>query len=223
MVVRVHGGAIVSSGVVNLTYEARKMIAGPHKKLIGQAAARLIPDHSSVFINIGTTTEEVALALSGHTGLLVITNNLHVASDLYRNSAQEVFILGGTVRQTDGGIVGSHVVDLISQFRVDLAIIGISAIDSDGSLLDFDIREAQASRAIIEHARKVVLVADSSKFSRTAPVQIAHLSDIDIFITDSLPSPKIAELCADHAVQVIETGGPPAEPESFDLEADEIG
>ena len=141
---------MVSSGVVNLAYDARKMLAGPHKKLIGEAAARVVPDHSSVFINIGTTTEEVARALGGHSGLLVITNNLHVATELYRNTAIEVFLLGGTVRQSDGGIVGSHAVSLIGQFRVDLAIIGTSAIDADGTLLDFDIREVQASRAIIE-------------------------------------------------------------------------
>jgi DeoR family glycerol-3-phosphate regulon repressor len=209
MVVRVHGAAMVSSGVVNLAYDARKMIAQPHKKLIGEAAARLVPDHSSVLINIGTTTEEVARALSGHTGLLVITNNLHVATELYRNSAIEVFVMGGTVRQSDGGIVGSHAVNLIAQFRVDLAIIGTSAIDTDGTLLDFDIREVQASRAIIEHARKVVLVADSSKFARSAPVRVAHLSEIDIFVTDRLPSPAIAEMCRLHGVQVVETGGPP--------------
>ena len=65
-------------------------------RLIGEAAARLIPDNSSLFINIGTTTEEVAKALSGHSGLLVITNNLHVASELYRNRAIEVIITGGT-------------------------------------------------------------------------------------------------------------------------------
>ena len=208
MVVRVHGGAMVSSGVVNLAYDARKMIAGPHKKLIGEAAARLVPDHSSVFINIGTTTEEVARALGGHTGLLVITNNLHVASELYRNTAVEVFVLGGTVRQSDGGIVGSHVVNLIGQFRVDLAIIGTSAIDADGTLLDFDIREVQASRAIIEHARKVVLVADSSKFARSAPVRVAHLSEIDMVVTDRLPSPAIAALCHLHGVEVVQAGGP---------------
>lgn len=208
MVVRVHGGAMVSSGVVNLSYEARKMIAGPHKKLIGEAAAALVPDHSSVLINIGTTTEEVARALNGHTGLLVLTNNLHVATELYRNSAIEVFLLGGTVRQSDGGIVGAQVVDLIGQFRVDLAIIGTSAIDADGTLLDFDIREVQASRAIIEHARKVVLVTDSSKFARSAPVRVAHLSEIDIMVTDRLPSPAIADLFRLHGVQVVEAGGP---------------
>ncbi len=207
MVVRVHGGAMVSSGVVNLAYDARKMLAGPNKKLIGAAAALLVRDHSSVFINIGTTTEEVARALGGHAGLLVITNNLHVATELYRNNAIEVFVLGGTVRQSDGGIVGSHVVTLIGQFRVDLAIIGTSAIDADGTLLDFDIREVQASRAIIEHARKVVLVADSSKFARSAPVRVAHLSEIDIFVTDRL-SVGIADLCRTHGVEVIEAGGP---------------
>jgi DeoR family transcriptional regulator, glycerol-3-phosphate regulon repressor len=217
MVVRVHGGAMVASGVVNLAYEARKLIAGPHKKLIGEAAARLVPDHSSVFINIGTTTEEVARALAGHTGLLVITNNLHVAVELYRNSAIEVFVTGGSVRHSDGGIVGSHAVNLIGQFRVDLAVIGTSAIDADGTLLDFDIREVQAARAIIEHARKVVLVSDGSKFARSAPVRVAHLSEIDMFVTDRLPSAAIAELCRLNGVEVVETGGP-IEAESEDDE-----
>ena len=79
---RVHGGAMIASGVENLAYEARKAVAAPHKRLIGAAAAALVPGHSSLFINIGTTTEAVARALGGHAGLLVITNNLHVAGEL---------------------------------------------------------------------------------------------------------------------------------------------
>jgi DeoR family glycerol-3-phosphate regulon repressor len=207
-VVRVHGGAIVTSGVENLAYEARQLVAQPLKRLIGEAAARLIPDNSSLFINIGTTTEEVAKALLGHSGLLVITNNLHVASELYHNKAIEVFLTGGTVRQTDGGIVGAVTVAQIEQFRVDVAVIGTSAIDSSGTLLDFDIREVEISRAIIEHARKIVLVSDSSKFSRSAPVRIAHLSEIDVFVTDRLPSPAVVDLCERCEVKVLETGGP---------------
>lgn len=207
-VVRVHGGAIVASGVENLSYEARQHVAHPHKRLIGEAAARLIPDNSSLFINIGTTTEEVAKAVVGHSGLLVITNNLHVANELYRNKAIEIFLTGGTVRQSDGGIVGAVTVSQIEQFRVDIAVIGTSAIDLNGTLLDFDIREVEISRAIIEHARKVFLVSDSSKFSRAAPVRIAHLSEIDVFITDRLPSPAVREMCEGCEVKVIETGGP---------------
>ncbi|MGI3898970.1 MAG: DeoR/GlpR family DNA-binding transcription regulator [Janthinobacterium lividum] len=207
MVVRIHGGAMVASGVVNLAYEARKLIAGPHKRLIGEAAARLVPDHSSVFVTIGTTTEEVARALSGHSGLLVITNSLQVAAELYRHPGVEVVVTGGSVRRSDGGIVGSQSEAVIAQFRVDLAVIGTSAIDADGTLLDFDIREVQAARAIIEHARRVVLVSDSSKFARSAPVRVAHLDDVDILVTDRLP-PAAAELCRAHGVQVVEAGGP---------------
>jgi DeoR family transcriptional regulator, glycerol-3-phosphate regulon repressor len=207
-VVRVHGGAIVASGVENLAYEARQLVARPHKQLIGQAAAKLIPHNSSLFINIGTTTEEVARALSGHSGLLVITNNLHVANELYRQKAIEIFLTGGTMRHGDGGIVGAATVSQIEQFRVDTAIIGTSAIDATGTLLDFDIREVETSRAIIGHARKIVLVADSSKFSRSAPVRIAHLSEIDTFITDRLPSQAVADMCKECDVEVIEVGGP---------------
>jgi len=90
----------------------------------------------------------------------------------------------------------------------DIAIIGTSAIDPNGTLLDFDVREVETSRAIIEHARKIVLVADSSKFSRSAPVRIAHLSEIDVFVTDRLPNLAIAEMCQRCEVKVIETGGP---------------
>ncbi len=207
MVVRVHGGAMVASGVVNLAYEARKLIAGPHKRLIGEAAARLVPDHSSVFVTIGTTTEEVARALSGHSGLLIITNSLQVAAELYRHPGIEVVVTGGSVRRSDGGIVGAQSEAVIAQFRVDLAVIGTSAIDADGTLLDFDIREVQAARAIIEHARRVVLVSDSSKFARSAPVRVAHLDDVDILVTDRLP-PAAADLCRAHGVQVVEAGGP---------------
>ncbi len=207
-VVRVHGGAIVASGVENLSYEARQLVAQPQKRLIGEAAGRLIPDSSSLFINIGTTTEEVAKALGGHSGLLVITNNLHVANELYRNKAIEVFLTGGTVRQSDGGIVGAVTVSQIEQFRVDIAVIGTSAIDLSGTLLDFDIREVEISRAIVKHARKVFLVSDSSKFSRAAPVRIAHLSEIDVFITDRLPSPAVFDMCKECEVEVIETGWP---------------
>lgn len=204
---RVHGGAMIASSVANLAYEARKLVAQPVKQLIGEAAARLIPDNSSLVINIGTTTEEVARALGGHTGLLVITNNLHVASELYKHPGIEVIVAGGTIRRVDGGIVGASTVEHIRQFRTDLAVIGTSAIDPDGTLLDFDSREVQVSRAIIESARRVMLVADSSKFVRSAPVRIAHLRDVDILVTDRVELPETIELCAHFGVQLVQAGG----------------
>jgi DeoR family transcriptional regulator, glycerol-3-phosphate regulon repressor len=202
---RVHGGAIFPSGVENMEYEARRQIAAEEKLAIGRAAAALIPNNASLFINIGTTTEAVSQALLEHTGLMVITNNINVANRMRVFPKFEVAIAGGIVRASDGGVVGEAAVDFIKQFKVDFAVIGTSAIDADGALLDFDYREVKVAQAIIANARNVILVSDSTKFERTAPVRIAHLSQMRSFVTDYCPVPAVREVCVDSAVQLIET------------------
>jgi DeoR family transcriptional regulator, glycerol-3-phosphate regulon repressor len=197
---RTHGGAVIASSVENLSYEARRFIAAAEKRAIGAAAAALIPNESSLFINIGTTTEEVATALTNHQNLLVISNNLNVAMALYRHPTIEVIVAGGPVRRSDGAVVGSSAVDLIRQFKVDMAVI-----DDDGSLLDYDPREVNVSRAIIDNARRVLLVCDRTKLERAAPVRVGHISEIDAFVTDRLTSVKLRDVCMTHGVRVIET------------------
>lgn len=148
----------------------------------------------------------MARALVDHEGLLVITNNLNVATLLYRHPAIEVILAGGPVRRADGAIIGSAAVEFVRQFKVDYAVIGASAIDEDGALLDFDYREVRVARAIIENARRVVLVADAHKLDRTAPVRIADLREVDVFVTDRLTSAPLRELCSEHGVEVVEVG-----------------
>lgn len=202
---RIHGGAVFPTGNENVQYEARRAMASLEKQAIGAAAARLIPNKSSLFVNIGTTTEAVGEALAGHEQLMVITNNINVANRLRIVSGMEVVIVGGVVRGTDGGIVGEAAVDFIKQFKVDFAVIGVSAIDEDGALLDFDFREVKVAQAIISNARHVILVSDSTKFERTAPVRIGHLSQVHSFITDRCPVEKIREICSGNDVRLIET------------------
>jgi DeoR family glycerol-3-phosphate regulon repressor len=210
---RTHGGAINSSSVENLSYEARRQIAAVSKRAIGAAASELITDNSSLFINIGTTTEEVARALSSRKGLVVITNNINVALMLYPNASLNVIVAGGPVRHSDGAVVGSATVDMIRQFKVDTAIIGASAIDEDGSLLDYDALEVHVSRAIIENARKVILVCDQMKVGRSAPVRIGHMSQISAFVTDRLTSAPLRAICSRHDVQLIEARPDTEEPD----------
>jgi DeoR family glycerol-3-phosphate regulon repressor len=204
LLTRIHGGALFPSGIENMEYEARRKIAADEKEAIGLAAARLIPDHASLFINIGTTTEAVSKALLDHDGLMVITNNINVANRMRVYPSIEVVIAGGVVRGSDGGIVGEAAVDFIKQFKVDYAVIGASAIDHDGALLDFDFREVKVAQAIIANARHVILVADATKFERTAPVRIGHLSQVDTFITDRCEFPAIRNICRDSEVDLIE-------------------
>lgn len=199
---RFHGGATVASGVANFGYAARRQLATDEKRQIGMKAATLIPDNSSLLINIGTTTEQFASALRGRRGLMVITNNINVVNILREFEEIEVIVAGGVVRHSDGGVVGEAAVDFIRQFKVDFAVIGTSAIDEDGSLLDFDYREVKVAQAIMDCARQSILVADSMKYSRTAPVRIGHVSRLDYFVTDKLPPPRLLEICREHEVQI---------------------
>ncbi len=202
---RTHGGALFPSGIENVQYEARRRIAAAEKTAIGQATAALIPSNASLFINIGTTTEAVSQALLDHSGLMVITNNINVANRLRVYPRIEVVIAGGVVRAADGGVVGDAAVEFIRQFKVDYAVIGASAIDEDGALLDFDYREVRVAQAIIANARHVILVSDSTKFERTAPVRIGHLSQVNSFVTDRCTLPPIRAICQEAGVRLIET------------------
>ncbi|WEX07437.1 DeoR/GlpR family DNA-binding transcription regulator [Chelativorans sp. AA-79] len=204
LLTRIHGGALLPSGIENMEYEARRDLLAEEKRGIGRAAAELIPNKASLFINIGTTTEAVSDALLDHKDLMVITNNINVANRMRVYPAFEVIIAGGVVRGSDGGIVGEAAVDFIRQFKVDYAVIGVSAIDEDGSLFDFDLREVKVAQAIMANSRHVILVSDSSKFERSAPVRIGHVSGVDTFITDRCPSGNFRAVCRDSNVRLIE-------------------
>jgi DeoR family glycerol-3-phosphate regulon repressor len=111
---------------------------------------------------------------------------------------------GGLVRRTDGVIFGETAVDFIRQFRADIALIGSAAIARDGSLLDYDLREASVARAIIGSARHVILAADSTKFDRIAPVCIGHMSQVQTLVTDAGCPPELRTLCKAHGVNLFE-------------------
>ena len=110
---RYHGGAGVASSTENVAYTQRKVLCLREKQQIAAMVADKIPNNASLFINIGTTTEEIAKALCNHQRLKVITNNLNVASILSGNENFEVIVAGGLVRHRDGGIIGPLTIDFI--------------------------------------------------------------------------------------------------------------
>ena len=199
---RHHGGAGLPSSVKNAAYTARKVMCMPEKRRIARLLARHIPDNASLFIDIGTTTEEVANALIHHTGLRIITNNLNVAIILSENEDFEVIVAGGVVRSRDRGITGKATVDFIRQFKIDFGIISVSGIDSEGCLLDFDFQEVGVGQTIISNAQKVYLVADHTKFGREAMVRLCNLRDIDALFTDRMPGKNICQMLSQADVRL---------------------
>ena len=209
LLARTHGGARLASRVENMSHAARRLLAGDAKQAIGRAVADRVPNDASLFINVGTTNEAVARALLQHSGLLVITNNLEVASLMRPYAQNKVLIAPGEVRSSDGAVIGEAAVDFVGQFNVDFAVIGASAIDADGALLDYDYREVRVAQAIVSNARHVILAADASKHERAAPVRIGHVSSVHTFVTDRCPGKVFRGLLDGFDIEVIETGCPP--------------
>ena len=208
LLARFHGGVRVpSSTTENIAYRQRQKLNEQVKQRIARAVARAVPENCSLIINIGTTTEAIARELLRHKGLRVITNNLNVAAILSDNPDCEVIVAGGVVRSRDRGIVGEATVDFIAQFKVDIALIGISAIEADGTLRDFDYREVKVARTIIEQSREVWLAADRSKFNRPAMVELARLNEVDVVFTDAPPPPPFDTLLAQGDVECVVAGG----------------
>ncbi len=199
---RVHGGAILPSGTTNIGYEDRRGLNAAAKDAIAAACAAEIPDDCSVFLNIGTSAEAVAERMRAHRNILVVTNNMNVAAILTANPDCEIVVTGGSLRRSDGGLVGDLATATIRQFRFDIAVIGCSALEREGDLLDFDMAEVGVTRTILQQARRVFLVADASKFERTAPVRVASLMELDTFFTDRPLPPDLARACRERGVRL---------------------
>ena len=181
---RVHGGAILPSGTTNIGYQERRTLNADAKAAIARACVARIPGNASLFLNIGTSTEAVARELLHHDNLMVVTNNMNVANILVDNPGCDIVVTSGHLRRADGGLVGQLAAETIRNFKFDLAVIGCSALDVDVDMLDFDIQEVSVSQAILRQSRRSFLVADQSKFKRTAPARIASMADVDVFFTD---------------------------------------
>jgi DeoR family glycerol-3-phosphate regulon repressor len=210
LLTRFHGGVrMPGSTTENIEYRKRQQLNAQAKQRIGLQVARRVPHGSSLLINIGTTTEAIARALLHHKGLRVITNNLNVAAILNDNPDCEVIVAGGVLRARDRGVVGEVTVDFIEQFKVDIGLVGISGIESDGTLRDFDSREVKVARAILAHSREVWVAADHSKFNRPAMVEMARFDQVDVLFTDGVPPDPFPALLTRAGVTLVDCSEEP--------------
>lgn len=204
---RTHGGAAMADGLVNLAYMDRRRMNSEAKDAIGRVAAGLVHPGNSVFLNIGTTTEAVARHLRDVPNITVITNNLNVAQILSTHATAEVIVTAGRLRRSDGALVGDLAVQTLRRFKPDIAMIGASAIDHQGVLLDYDPDEIRVTHAILDQAGIPVLVADQGKLQRRAPVRVTNITRMSYWVTDSDPAPAMRSLCKGAHVRVVTPAG----------------
>ena len=175
---RFHGGAGKLDPQVRLGYQRKAGLAVAEKQAIGRAAAAAIADGALVFLDVGTTVEAAARELARRPGFTIVTNSLRAAA-LFDPDDHEVRVTGGLVRGADGSMVGDAAVGMVRMHRFDHALIGCSAIEPDGAVMDFDAEKVAVKLAAMASARARSLLATSRKFGLTARIRIGALADFD--------------------------------------------
>jgi DeoR family glycerol-3-phosphate regulon repressor len=177
------GGAFASPGVARYGHlERQSTLAGVKKKLVA-ALEEFLVDNATIFVGLGTTFAALHEVLARHPGVLVATPNLDVAYSCALNTDATVFIYGGYVRNKDTAVL-TTIDEQRNRFKFDVALIGASAVDEDGAVLEFDPMEVELTRSILAHSRRVVLVVHDEKFGRRAPHRVTHIRDIDVLVTN---------------------------------------
>ena len=204
---RVHGGAVRIASAANRGYAERRSLNASGKRAMAAIAAEVLPENCSLALNIGTSTEQVARALSCHKGLTVLSNNINIINMMMEMETRDLILVGGSIRQSDGAIVGEEAVEFINRYKLDYAVIGASAMDADGAILDHDPREVSVARALLRNARTRILICDGSKFDRSAPVRICALAELDLVITDRPVPAEFAEAAARAGTRILVAEG----------------
>ncbi len=195
LVKRTHGGAIFpqEKSMFERVYDEKMSLQLEEKRCIAQAAARYVSEGDVVILDSGTTAYQLALCLAEKKGLTVITHDLYLAANVEFEPTTTVVLTGGLKRTNQKVLIGGMVEDFISQLRVDTAFLTADAVSGDFGVSNTGFFEAGIKRNIVRAGKRVVLLADHTKFEQAAPVQVCRLAEIDWIITDRGLAPEKRE------------------------------
>lgn len=201
---KTYGGAIVKDGSRPWgTLEAGPDSLMEEKRRIGRATAELIEDGDTISLQAGSTTLQVARCLAGRNSLTVLTNDIDIAHELSKSPGIRVNLSGGILREGTRILVGPLAEQAISQFHVDKAILGVSAISLREGLTNVDLLDAQIKTAMMKGADEVIVVADHSKLGKVHFAKVAPITAIDKLVMDDGISPEDIEAFEAKGVEVI--------------------
>ena len=203
---RVHGGAVpaASLSAMESRLDERDVSQAREKERIASAAARFLPDDGgTVAIDAGSTTARLASFIPPDLRLTAFTHGVPIAAKLAPLPGVDLHLLPGRVRPTTQAAVGSLTIQVLERLRVDVAFLGTNGVTEDHGMSTPDSEEAAVKRALVRAARRVVVLADSTKLGREATVSFAGLDDVDILVTDAAPAAVPARAFAAHGVEVV--------------------
>jgi DeoR family glycerol-3-phosphate regulon repressor len=206
LVTKVHGGVHIKDSIIEQPLHFRMNENPEAKRLIAAQVANLIENGDTLFLDIGSTTAFIAVALQKHQNLFVVTNAVSVAHALATRNGNRVFFAGGELRSHDGGAFGAEALNFLRRFNVRHAILSVGAVNATAGFMLHDLDEAEYSREAARRAENRIIVADSNKFGRTAPIVIDDPSTYDMLVTDQRPPSDIEAMLYRHEVELLIAG-----------------
>jgi len=189
---RVHGGAVNSRG---RSYEPALRVRSSRniqaKQKIGKYAAELVEEGDAIALDVGSTTMEIAKNLPSSYNLTILTSSLLIANELYNQPLFRVVLSGGIIRREEGSLIGDLAVSAYKGLYIDKLFLGLGGIGKGVGLTEYNWEDVLVKKAMIKSAKEIYVVADSSKFNRTAFVSIANFDEIHHLITDRMPEKEI--------------------------------
>jgi DeoR family transcriptional regulator, aga operon transcriptional repressor len=195
LLARTHGGAVAHAVSYELPLRYKGVRRAEEKRRIAQAAAALVSEGMAIGLTGGTTATEVARALADRQGLTIVTNALNIASELAVRPNIKLIVTGGLARSQSYELSGPIAESSLTGLNLDIAFIGVDGIDAKAGCTTYQEVEGHTNGIMIQHAKHVVLVADSSKIGKIAFARICETSAVSQLITDSAAD--------DHAVQAL--------------------
>jgi DeoR/GlpR family transcriptional regulator of sugar metabolism len=201
---RSHGGAVRPNTILRESpVRERLRTHSDEKRRIGAMAATLINDGETIILDSGTTTLEIARHIKNKQSLQILTNGVNVAVELLDAAGIQTFIVGGTVRGDSASIVGRSTEEMLEQFAADKLFLSGAGCDPDFGVSGANLEETMVNRAMLRIAREVILVSDSTKFSKRSMSRIAPFSEIDIVISDTSLQPELQEKIQSYGCKLI--------------------
>lgn len=186
ILIRTRGGAIKTDRVANdFDVSEKNKRYFEEKRRIGIAASELIEEGDTIILDSGSTTMEIIKNLSKFTNLTIITNAVNVAIALAGMKNTNVIIPGGILRRNSLSLVGSAAEENFQNYFCDKLFLAVDGFHLIHGLSTPNVEEAHLNRIMIDIAKKIIVVTDSSKFSKRSLAVIAPISKIDILVTDS--------------------------------------
>lgn len=203
VLVRVHGGAQARPSTQESAYDRRRSVNNAAKSVIAAAAVAGVEDGSTIYLDYGTTTFALAMALvHGSRRLTVVTNALPIANLLAESETIETIVLGGILRRNERSLFGPIAERALDLLFIDVGFFSCAGIHAEAGITNPHPFEAAASHKALQHCSTVVVLADSAKFDGIAANKVADLTQIDLLITNATPSTTLAAALDDADVTV---------------------